>query len=159
MANDTFEMKEENDFFYRIQTKYIKRTGITVDIGANPSAEGVDGDEGSDDLNGGDVVNDFIEACRLQETSFDKKSYMIYIKDYVKKLKEKITERDPARAAVFTELAKVEIPKIINNFSEFRFFTGESGDPEGMVVLMGYEDDTKPPYALVFKDGCREEKV
>lgn len=31
-------------------------------------------------------------------------------------------------------------------------------DPEAMVVLMAYDDESKPPYALLFKDGLRTVK-
>jgi hypothetical protein len=55
-----------------------------IDIGANPSADGADGDEGVDDsANKVSGVN-IVLASNLQPTNFDKKGYQGYIKDYMK---------------------------------------------------------------------------
>lgn len=62
-------------------------TTETVDVdestfGGNKSAEGGGEDEGAEasSTSGCDIVL----ANRLVETSFDKKGYMVYIKDYMK---------------------------------------------------------------------------
>lgn len=47
-----------------------------TDIGANPSAEG--GDEGGDD-EGTETVNNVVYSFRLSPSSFDKKSYKVYL--------------------------------------------------------------------------------
>lgn len=62
------------------------------DIGANASAEGGDEDEGFDPSV--QQVNNLIDAMRLQQTAFDKKSYMVYIKEYMKKVKSKWKDRE-----------------------------------------------------------------
>ena len=49
---------------------------MPIDIGANPSAE--EGDEGIDDTK--QTVIDIVHSFRLNETSFDKKSYLGHLK-------------------------------------------------------------------------------
>jgi hypothetical protein len=52
------------------------KTGIDVDIGANPSAE--EQDEALEE--GEERVNQIVQTFRLQQTSFDKKTYMTYLR-------------------------------------------------------------------------------
>src|SRR5437588_7747515 len=67
------------------------KEGADVDIGANPSAE-----EQEETLEEGTIqVNNVINAFRLQETSFDKKSYTGYLKKYMKTLADRVQERNP----------------------------------------------------------------
>lgn len=41
---------------------------------------------------------------------------------------------------------------VLERFYDWTFFTGESMDPEGMVVLMNYREDGITPYFIYFKD-------
>jgi hypothetical protein len=83
-----------------------------VDIGANASAE-----EAEEELEDGAIqVNDIIHSFRLQSTGFDKKSYMTYIKGYMKNIKKHLAENNPERAAIFEEKAPAFIKKILGNF-------------------------------------------
>ncbi|CAO3593327.1 unnamed protein product [Absidia cylindrospora] len=78
-----------------------------IDIGANPSAEG--GEEAAESSS--QTVNNVIYSFRLSETSFDKKSYMTYIKGYMKAVKAKLAETDPERVPVFEKNATTLIKK------------------------------------------------
>lgn len=100
-----------------------KTEGEDFDIGANPSAE-----EAGPDVDGPSTVtvNAVVEAHRLQQTSFDKKSYMMYIKGYMKKVVEKLKETDPDRVDSFQKQIQPFIKKILGNFDEYDFFTGEN---------------------------------
>lgn len=61
----------------------VASSGGEIDIGANASAEGEDAEDAP--LEEGQVmVNDVLHSFRLAVTSFDKKSYMTYIKSYMK---------------------------------------------------------------------------
>lgn len=83
-----------------------------VDIGANPSAEG--GDEGVEE--DAKTVNNVVHSFRLTETAFDKKSYMTYIKGYMKSLKKKLEETNPERVPAFEKGAAALVKKILGNF-------------------------------------------
>jgi len=126
---------------------------VNVDIGANPSEE----EENEEYAANSRTVNNIVEAFRLQETSFDKKSYMVYIKDYMKKLTKYLEEKNPERVPTFQKNAQNYVKKVLSNFSEYQFFTGENMDPEGMVILLIWRDDK--PVMIYFKDGFEEMKV
>lgn len=59
--------------------------GESIDIGANPSAE--EGEEAVDDNT--QMVLDVAHSFRLQETSFDKKSYLSHLKSTFPKPRRK----------------------------------------------------------------------
>lgn len=48
---------------------------------------------------------------------------------------------------------------IAPNFKDFDFYTGESMDPDGMVVLLNYREDGMTPYMIIWKYGLTEMKV
>lgn len=61
---------------YEVNAALIILQEGNVDIGGNPSAE-----EQEEALeNGATQVNNVVHAHRLQQTSFDKKSYLTYLK-------------------------------------------------------------------------------
>lgn len=84
MFSDSYKMKLIDDVIYEVYGKLISRTqGEVIIEGSNPSAE--EADEGTDSAveSGVDVVLNH----RLSETYafHDKKSYTLYLKDYMKK--------------------------------------------------------------------------
>lgn len=93
-----------------------------VDIGANPSAEG--GDEGVEENT--QTVNNVVHSFRLTETAFDKKSYMTYIKGYMKTLKKKLEETNPERVPAFEKGAAALVKKILGNFKVYIYQLQES---------------------------------
>jgi hypothetical protein len=96
---------------------------------------------------------------RLSPTTFDKKSYLAYIKGYMKKLKAKLQETKPERVEAFEKGAQNYVKKVIGSFKDWEFFTGESMDPDGMVALLNYREDGTTPYLVMFKDGLEEVKL
>ena len=90
-------------------------------------------------------------------------SYLTYLKSYMKKTKAALQtkadagdENAKARLATFETAAGAFAKKMIGNFKDYEFFTGESMDPDGMVVLMNYREDGITPYMIFWKDGLRE---
>ncbi|CAL9174809.1 unnamed protein product [Musa hybrid cultivar] len=66
-----------------------RERSIDVDIGANPSQEGGEEDEGFDDT--AVKVVDIVDTFKLQEQpSFDQKQFVTYIKRYIKLLTPKL---------------------------------------------------------------------
>lgn len=119
------------------------------DIGANPSAED-GGDEGADDQT--TSVIDVVHSFRLNETSFDKKSYLGHLKQYMKKVKESMKEKGASDEEIkeFETGASAFAKKVVGSFKDWEFFTGESMDPDGMVVLLNYREDGTTPYVCVW---------
>jgi hypothetical protein len=48
---------------------------------------------------------------------------------------------------------------ILPNFKDFEFYTGESMNPDGMVILLNYREDGTTPYIICWKDGLKGMKV
>jgi len=157
LFSDSFPLTDVDDIAYEVETKNLTKTEGNYDIGANPSADGADEGEGVDP--NAVTVNNLIDAMRLMQTSFDKKGYMAYIKQYMKKVLEHLKEKKPERAEAFQAKVQPFIKKIIGQFDEYTFYTGENMDPEAMIVLSYYKESETAPRFLFFKDGLLEEKV
>lgn len=156
MFTDTYKYEEVDDAFYMVIGKNITVTEDNIELeGANPSAE--EADEGTDTTSQSGV--DVVIYMRLQETGFQvKKDYLAYMKEYLKNVKAKL-EGTP-EASKLTSIQK-PLTDLLKKFKDLQFFTGESMDPDGMVVLMDYKDiDGEERPVLYFpKYGLTEEKL
>ncbi|KAG0674020.1 hypothetical protein C6P41_004471 [Kluyveromyces marxianus] len=155
LLSDAYDLKEVDGVIYEADCDMIKVGGDNIDIGANPSAE--DGDEDLED--GTEMVNNIVHTFRLQQTAFDKKSFLTYIKGYMKQIKAKLQESNPDEVAVFEKGAQAYVKKVIGSFKDWEFFTGESMDPDGMLVLLNYREDGTTPYVALWKHGLKAEKI
>ncbi|KAG9678939.1 translationally controlled tumor-associated, partial [Aureobasidium melanogenum] len=158
MISDSYDLKLIDGVVYEADCARITVGGDNIDIGANPSAED-GGDEGADDATSS--VIDIVHSFRLNETSFDKKSYLGHLKQYMKKVKESMKEKGASDEEVkeFETGASTFAKKVVGSFKDWEFFTGESMDPDGMVVLLNYREDGTTPYVCVWKHGLSEMKV
>lgn len=156
LLSSAFDHTEVDGVVYEVDASMINvKPGADVDIGANPSAEG-----GDDEVEDGAIqVNNVVFNSRLQETSFDKKSYMTYIKGYMKKVKQYLEEKHPEQVTEFEKGAQAYIKKVIGSFKDWEFYTGESMDPDGMVVLANWREDGTTPYLVFWKHGLKEDKI
>uniref|UniRef100_A0A3Q2P9M9 Translationally-controlled tumor protein homolog n=1 Tax=Fundulus heteroclitus TaxID=8078 RepID=A0A3Q2P9M9_FUNHE len=157
MFSDIYKIKESEDgMFYEVEGKTVTRTEGFDDslISANASAEEASEGNESATLSGVDIVLNH----KLQETSFDKKSYTSYIKNYVKLVKAKLEETSPSKVDDFVAKTPAGIKKVLGNIKNYQFFTGESMNVDGMVGLLDYREDGITPYMLFFKDGLEAEK-
>ncbi|KAG8762069.1 hypothetical protein FRC11_011400 [Ceratobasidium sp. 423] len=154
--SDAFPIKLVDDIVYEVNCQMITvKAGADVDIGANPSAE-----EQEETLEeGAQQVNNVVHSFRLQSTTFDKKSYLTYLKGYMKAVKAELAKTNPERVEAFEKGAAAYAKKIVANFKDFEFYTGESMNPDGMVALLNYREDGVTPYFTVWKDGLKETKL
>ncbi|KAI8609604.1 Mss4-like protein [Chytriomyces sp. MP71] len=157
VLSDAYKLIDVDDFLYEVDCSMIKIREGDVDIGANASAEGGDGDDGVEE--GEQIVNNVVYSFRLQSSGFDKKGYMTYIKGYMKALKEHLTATNSPRLEQFEAKAKVAVKKILDNFGDFEFYVSEGMNPEGMVLLLNYREDGTTPYFTFWKDGLKSQKV
>ncbi|KAF2231427.1 translationally controlled tumor-associated [Viridothelium virens] len=157
VLSDSYDIKEIDGVVYEANCKKISIGGENIDIGANPSAE--EADEGLEDTS--QQVIDVVHSFRLNETSFDKKSYLGHLKTYMKKVKEAMKSKGASDEEVkkFEEGAQGFAKKIVSNFKDYEFLIGESMDPDGMVILLNYREDGVTPYVTVWKHGLDEMKV
>ncbi|GAB7341754.1 hypothetical protein MBLNU457_g0087t1 [Dothideomycetes sp. NU457] len=157
LLSDSYDLKEIEGVAYEADCRKITIGNDNIDIGANPSAE--EADEGLEE--GQTQVIDVVHSFRLQETSFDKKSYLGHLKGYMKKVKEAMKEKGASDedVATFEKGASTFAKKIVGNFKDYEFFIGESMDPDGMVVLLNYREDGVTPFVTIWKHGLTEMKV
>jgi len=157
LMSDSYDIKEIDGIVYEIDCAMITEGNVEVDIGANASAE--EAEEALED--GATQVNNVVNSFRLQSTSFDKKSYLTYLKGYMKKVKELLKEngRSEEEISQFEKNAGAYAKKIVAGFKDFDFYTGETMNPDGMVILMNYREDGITPYVTIWKHGLKEEKV
>lgn len=155
LLSDAYDVKEVGGVILEADCAMVKVGDGDIDIGANPSAE--DADEELDDAT--ETVNNVVYSFRLQQTQFDKKSFVAYIKSYMKKVKAHLAENDPDQVEAFEKGAAAYVKKIIGSFNDWDFYTGESMDPDAMVVLLNYREDGTTPYVAIWKHGVKEQKI
>ncbi|KAL8208304.1 hypothetical protein R6Q57_007716 [Mikania cordata] len=124
------------------------------DIGANPSAEGAEEDEGVDDQ--AVKVVDIVDTFRLQEQpAFDKKQFVAYIKKYIKTLTPKLDEE---KQDFFKKNIEAATKFLLSKLSDLQFFVGESMHDDGTIVFAYYKDGASDPTFLYFGVGLKEVK-
>ncbi|KAI1485331.1 Mss4-like protein [Biscogniauxia mediterranea] len=157
LLSDSFDLKEVDGVAYEADCAMIEIGAVNVDTGANASAE-----EAGEDLDdSAQKVNNIVHSFRLQPTSFDKASYLSYLKGYMKKVTEHLKAKGASADEVkdFQTKAQAFAKKIVSNFKDYEFYTGESMDVDGMVVLLNYREDGITPYVTIWKHGVEEMKV
>ncbi|OVA02649.1 Translationally controlled tumor protein [Macleaya cordata] len=155
LLSDSFPYKEiENGVLWEVEGKWVVQGAVDVNIGANPSAEGADEDEGVDDQTV--KVVDIVDTFRLQEQpTFSKAQFMTYMKRYAKLLAGKL-EGD----------AKDEFMKnvggatkfLVSKLADLQFFVGESMHDDGSLVFAYYKEGATDPTFLYFAHGLKEIK-
>ncbi|KAK3356941.1 translationally-controlled tumor protein [Lasiosphaeria hispida] len=157
IISDSYDMTEVDGVAYEVDCAMITEGAVQVDTGANASAE--EEEEGLEDT--AVKVNNVINSFRLAQTSFDKKSYLTYLKGYMKAIKAELKDAGKPEEDIkdFETKAQKFAKKIISNFKDYEFYTGESGNPDGMAVLLNYREDGTTPYVTVWKHGLKAEKV
>lgn len=155
LLSDAYDAKLVDGVVYEADCAMVTVSGGDVDIGANPSAE----DAAEDLEDGAETVNNVVYSFRLQQTAFDKKSFVTFIKGYMKNVKKHLEEKDPEAVATFEKGAAGYVKKVIGSFNDWDFYTGESMDPEGMIVMLNYREDGTTPYVAIWKHGVNELKI
>jgi hypothetical protein len=62
-----------------------------------------------------------VHSFRLQSTTFDKKSFLTYLKSYMKAVKAKLQETKPDRVEPFEKGAQNFAKKVVANFKDYEF--------------------------------------
>jgi len=156
MFSDIYKIKD-NGIIIEVEGKMISRSDDNIDgglLGANESQEEAGEDLESTTVTGVDIVLNH----KLSETGFDKTSFIAYIKEYMKTIKSRLAESDPERVKPFMAGAQEEVKKILGNFKNYQFYTGESMNAEGLVGLLDFREDGITPFMIFFKDGLEIEK-
>ncbi|ODQ77050.1 hypothetical protein BABINDRAFT_163783 [Babjeviella inositovora NRRL Y-12698] len=155
LLSDAYNLIEVDGAIYEADCQNINVGVGEVDIGGNASAE----EAGEDLEDGTETVNNVVYSFRLTPTQFDKKSFLVYIKGYMKKVKAYLAEHDPEAISAFEKGATTYVKKVVSSFGDWDFFTGESMDPDAMVVMLNYREDGTTPYVAIWKHGVKAEKI
>ncbi|KAL8291804.1 hypothetical protein RQP46_002062 [Phenoliferia psychrophenolica] len=157
MITDAFDLLEVDDIVYEkpgVELIWLPCTH-RINTGGNASAE-----EAPEELMEGESqVNNVVHSFRLASTQFDKKSYLTYLKGYMKGIKAHLAETNPERVPAFEKAAAAFAKKVIGSFGDWEFYTGESMNPDGMVALLNYRADGTTPYFTLWKDGMKGVKI
>eukprot|EP00920_Eleutheroschizon_duboscqi_P007086 GHVT01016366.1.p1 GENE.GHVT01016366.1~~GHVT01016366.1.p1 ORF type:complete len:140 (+),score=30.96 GHVT01016366.1:399-818(+) len=105
-----------------------------------------------------DTVVDVIDAFGLVESGFTKADFGIYIKGYMARIKEHLTEKHPERVEKFISGAQTLVKKVLADFNDFDFYMGTSMDAKGQIVFSYYEGEEEAPRFIFIRDGLKEEK-
>jgi len=158
IISDSYDLKEVDGIVYEADCAMIVEGAVAVNTGANASAE--EADEALEDQE--QKVNNIVHSFRLQSTQFDKKSYLAYLKSYLKAVKAemgKLGKSDEEIKEFETGAQKFVKDTLLPKFKDWEFYTGESMNPDGMVVLLNYREDGTTPYVVVWKHGVKGVKV
>ncbi|MFC8567459.1 translationally-controlled tumor protein [Streptomyces sp. NPDC057245] len=151
LFSDAFPIKEIGGA-YEVDCHMVgAQADMDVDLG--------EGGLGGEPDEGVSAVNNVVASHGLQQTSFDRKSYTTYIKRYTQAVEAKLQEGAPERVEGFKAEARVLIKKILRDFENYEFYTGQGMDPDGMVALLTYREDGVTPYFTFFKDGTKVQKL
>ncbi|KAL6548252.1 hypothetical protein OROGR_008673 [Orobanche gracilis] len=158
LLSDSFPYKEiENGVLWEVEGKWVVKGAVDVDIGANPSAEGGEDDEGVDD--GATKVVDIVDTFRLQgfrvRAPFDKKQFVAYMKKYIKLLTPKLAGEDQEK---FKRHVEGATKFLISKIADLQFFVGEGMHDDSTLVFVYYKDGATDPTFLYFAHGLEEMK-
>eukprot|EP01089_Gocevia_fonbrunei_P005552 TRINITY_DN1602_c0_g1_i2.p1 TRINITY_DN1602_c0_g1~~TRINITY_DN1602_c0_g1_i2.p1 ORF type:complete len:183 (+),score=32.14 TRINITY_DN1602_c0_g1_i2:75-623(+) len=145
MFGACYPITVEDDVAFCVEAKYIQKGGETFDIGAN------DEEEGAYDTTKETVLN-IVEGHKLVLTSFGKTDFFDYMKKYLLRVKKHLATVDKDRVKPFQQGAQTFIGKIMKNFDEYTFYTGDSMDDTAGLALLFFKDGSNP-YFYFFKDG------
>ncbi|KAM7259121.1 hypothetical protein ACFE04_014862 [Oxalis oulophora] len=155
LLSDSFPYTEiENGVLWEVEGKWVAQGAVDVDIGANPSAEGADDDEGVDDSV--QKVVDIVDTFRLQEQpTFDKKQFVAYIKKFIKSL---IPKLEGDKAAEFKKGVEGATKYLLSKIKDLQFFVGESMHDDSTLVFAYYKEDALDPTFIYFAHSLKEVK-
>merc|ERR1712062_672365 len=159
MFSDTYPIKLVENCLWELTGKHISRTQDDIQLaGSNASAE--EADEGTDAASESGV--DIVLNHRLVETGFgSKKDYTVYLKDYMKKVIAYLEENDMKdQVDGFKKNIQAVMGDLLKKFKDLQFFTGESMNPDAMILMVEYRDvdGEERPIIMGFKHGLREVK-
>jgi hypothetical protein len=105
-------------------------------------------------------VNNILHTFKYKPTVLDKKTFMAWGKQYLKKVMAHLkngTEADQARAPEFQKGATEFIKFLVGKFKDFEFFTPDDFDMENGLIFSFWEDEENDvaPTFCYFADGLK----
>ena len=169
LASDSFPMKLVDDLVYEFKGKHVvRKEGDIVLAGSNPSAEGEDGDDGTDEHveRGIDIVlnHKLVEMNCYEDPSMFKG----YIKGFMKRVVEHMQKEGKSAEDVETFKKKIQgfVVSLLDKkrWKTLQFFIGEKaaeGAEGGQVAIIENRDvdGEEVPTLLLVKEAIVTEKI
>ncbi|PAV70225.1 hypothetical protein WR25_18567 [Diploscapter pachys] len=170
LSSDSFPMKLVDDLVYEFKGKHVvRKEGEIMLAGSNPSAEGEDGDDGTDEHveRGIDIIlNHKLVEMNCYE---DQATFKSYIKDFMKKVIAYMEKEGKSKEDVDAFKKKIQnwVVGLLNKdrWKNLAFFIGErmaDGAGEGQVAIIEYregEDGNEVPTLMLIKEAIATEKL
>jgi len=158
MFSDSFPYVEVGDAVYEVEGKFIVKKEGDYGISSNTDEDAAEGATGEGTDSTEQRVINIVDNHRLTETGFDKKSFMGFIRAYMKAIKAHLEANNPSRVEGFMSSAQAYVKDMMTKFDDFQFWMGASMNPEGGMAFMYYKEDGITPVFVYFKDGLVSEK-
>merc|ERR1711977_772105 len=125
----------------------------------------------TDALVGDELISDAYDLTEVEDVVYEADAQMITIKEgavdiganaSAEEAEETLEEGEQRVNNIVHSFRLTETQfdkKVLGSFNDWQFFTGESMNPDGMVVLMNYREDGVTPYMVFWKDGLKEVKL
>ncbi|CAJ0610372.1 unnamed protein product [Cylicocyclus nassatus] len=169
LSSDSFPMKLVDDLIYEFKGKHvIRKEGEIMLPGANPSAEGEEGDEGSEEHveRGIDIVlNHKLVEMNCYE---DPATFKSYVKSFMKKVVEYMEKNGKSKDEVDAFKKKIQawVMSLLDKkrWKSLQFFIGErmaEGAGDGQVAIIEYRDvdGEEVPTLMLIKEAITSEKI
>ena len=142
----------------KVKSSYKNKEQVgNVDVG-NCNHFGGTEEEGGDG-EPQEKVLDIQYNFNLVETHMSKGEFMTYIKGYLKKLSDFLTEKNGERVDEFKKGIQDFIKTVVGKYDEYTLYTGSKETLDGGIALSFWEDETAPgPMFYFFMDGLKEVK-
>jgi hypothetical protein len=168
LCSDSFPMKLVDDLIWEFRGKQVvRKEGEIMLGGSNPSAEGEDVDDGTDEHVERGI--DFVLNHRLQEMKCyeDPSTFKGYAKTFMKNVVAYMEQHGKSEDAINTFKKKIQawIVGLLakDRFKQLQFFIGErmaEGKGEGQLAIVEYREEAsgEVPYLMLVKEALVEEK-
>jgi hypothetical protein len=160
LCTDSSTMEEVENVAYRIKAKMIEIGNEDCGVAMNVDEDAAEGATAEAGENQKEKKLDLVHYQRLTETSYDKASFMSYLKKYMAKIKATIS--DEAAQKTFMQNAQKFMAPLMKNFDELSFFLppiGDDQDPEDTMLIVCLWEGGEVPYFYFWKDGMKGTRV
>lgn len=163
IISDGYKMTKPEGFegiVTEVVSRMVVKGGENIDIGCGNAFGGKNEDDEEGGAGGQDEVekvNDLIDAFQYAETAMDKDQFKGWLKEYGKKIVEKLPKEDGDR---FKKGFQLFAKKILSSFAEFTFYTPSDYSMEGTIIMSFWRNEEDPaPTFWFLLDGLKMIKV
>lgn len=161
LFSDSYKIEDFNKAVVKVESKMVTKKGEDdYGIGNNedPEEAAQGGPVSADNSNA--PVDQIIDTFRYNQTYFEKKDFLAYIKGFMGKLKKELeAKKSKQEVDDFVAGASAFVKDIGSNFNDYEFYFGESNDIDnGVLVYRKFGSDGMTPYFYYFKDVLKEVK-